>query len=112
MFIMIERHCSSLSYALEVRTVIDGELTVETILNSGKARTFHSGERRRISSGASRIASMSTEQNLTVVRGLGSIKHDNYGLMIARGHLLDEVPGLAFGIVTLVYLLSFLSGLL
>ena len=55
---------------------------------------------------------MNTENNLTAVRGLGAIKHDNYGLMMARGLLLDELPGLAFGIVTLVYLLSFLSGLL
>ncbi len=85
---------------------------MDAILNSGKARTFDSNARRRISSGASRMASMNTENNLTAVRGLGAIKHDNYGLMIARGRLLDELPGLAFGIVTLIYLLSFLSGLL
>ena len=85
---------------------------MDAILISGKARNFDSSERRRISSGASRIVSMSTENNLTAVRGLGAIKHDNYGLTIARGRLLDELPGLAFGIVTLVYLLSFLSGLL
>jgi hypothetical protein len=85
---------------------------MDAILSSGKARTFDSNARRRISSRASRMASMNTENNVTAVRGLGSIKHDNYGLMIARGRLLDELPGLAFGIVTLVYLLSFLSGLL
>jgi hypothetical protein len=84
---------------------------MDAILNSGKARNFDSNARRRISSRASRMA-MNTENNLTAVRGLGAIKHDNYGLMIARGRLLDELPGLAFGIVTLVYLLSFLSGLL
>jgi hypothetical protein len=78
---------------------------------SPEASNFDSNLRRQISPGASRIA-MNTENNVTAVRGLGSVKHDNYGLTFARGCLLDELPGLAFGVVTLVYLLSFLSGLL
>jgi hypothetical protein len=85
---------------------------MDAILNSGKPRNLDSSERRRISSGAMRMGAMNNENNLTAVRGLGAIKHDNYGLTVARGCLLDELPGLAFGIVTLVYFLSFLSGLL
>lgn len=85
---------------------------MDAILNSGKASNFDSNALRRITSRTSRMGSMNNENNLTAVRGLGAIKHDNYGLQIARGRLLDELPGLAFGIVTLVYFLSFLSGLL
>jgi hypothetical protein len=86
-------------------------MAMDAILSSGKAVNFDSNPRRRISSGAPRMA-MNTENNVAAVRGLGAIKQENYGLMVARGRLLDELPGLAFGIVTLIYLLSFLSGLL
>ena len=59
-----------------------------------------------------RIASMDTQEKAIAIRGLGAIKQETIGLQMARGAMLDELPGLAFAVVTLVYLLSLLSGLL
>ncbi len=59
-----------------------------------------------------RIASMDTHEKAIAIRGLGAIKQETIGLQLAREAMLDELPGLAIAIVTLVYLLSLLSGLL
>jgi hypothetical protein len=64
------------------------------------------------SAGYQRIASMSNQEKVAAIRGLGAIKRETIGLQIARGAMLDELPGLAFAIVTLIFLLSSLSGLL
>ena len=59
-----------------------------------------------------RIASMDTQEKAIAIRGLGAIKQETIGLQLAREAMLDELPGLAIAVVTLVYLLSLLSGLL
>ena len=62
--------------------------------------------------GSSRIASMSTQEKTVAIRGLGAIKHETVGLQMARNAMLDELPGLAFAVVTLFFILKILSGLL
>jgi len=81
--------------------------TIQSTVNARAAMRAHDK-----SFGNLRIASMDTQEKTIAIRGLGAIKHETIGLQMARGAMLDELPGLAFAVVTLVYLLSLLSGLL
>jgi hypothetical protein len=61
---------------------------------------------------STRMASMSTEEKTVAICGLGAIKHETAGLQMARNAMLDELPGIAYAVVTLFFVLRILSGLL